>query len=83
MAPLTRLDLLWRWLGLSFSSHRPRPLLDASIVLLQMLVQGAVGTMTHLFLQRRFNRIGIGVVPIGRHAPGTLLVTVVPESGYA
>jgi hypothetical protein len=50
------------------SAHRPRPLFDASMVLLQMIIQVAVGAMTHLFPQLRFDRAGIGVMPVGRNA---------------
>lgn len=38
--------------------HRPRSLFDAAMVLLQMIIQVAVGTMAHLFAQLSFDGLG-------------------------
>ena len=58
------------------SAHRPRALLDASMVLLQVIIQVAVGAMTHRLPQLSFNGSGVGVMSIGRNRSGTRSVTV-------
>jgi hypothetical protein len=47
------------------SAHRVSSLLDASIVLLQMILEILVGTMRDLCSQLRFYGSGIGIVSIG------------------
>src|SRR5262245_25974043 len=44
--------------------HRLDPLFDASMVLLQMVVQVEVGAMAHLFSERGFDGTGTGVVSV-------------------
>src|SRR5215471_6226577 len=46
------------------ASHRPDPLFDASMVLLQMIVQVPVGAMTYLTPERGFDGTGISAVSI-------------------
>src|SRR5262249_2731744 len=44
--------------------HRPDPLLDASMVLFQMIIQIAVRAMPHGLSQRSFDSPGIGAMSI-------------------
>src|SRR5262245_35208810 len=44
--------------------HRPNPLFNSSMVLLQMIVQVTVRAMAYRFPERGFDRAGIGVVSI-------------------
>ena len=57
--PCSRLDTLK-------ASHRPEPLFNAAMVLLQMVVQIAIRAMTHDFSQLRFDRPGIRALSITR-----------------
>src|SRR5262249_4327365 len=50
------------------AAHRPRALFDASMVLLQVIIQVAVGAMTHRLPQLSFDGSGVGVMSIGRNA---------------
>ena len=59
--PFRRLDTLK-------SAYRMRALFTTSMVLLQVVVQIAVGLMAYGFPQHGFDRAGIGIMPIGRYA---------------
>jgi hypothetical protein len=50
------------------SAHRMRALFTTSMVLLQVVVQIAVGLMAYGFPQLGFDRAGIGIMPVGRYA---------------
>ena len=55
------------------SSHWARPLLDSSVVLLQMIIEVAVGAMEYCVPQLRFDGSGIGIMAISGNALRTTI----------
>jgi pimeloyl-ACP methyl ester carboxylesterase len=70
------------------SAHRPRPLYDTMMVLLQMIIQGAVGAMTHLQPTLVVNRCKDVMLPtinsftLSQPLPNAQLI-VCSDSGHA
>ena len=52
--------------AMSELAHQPTPLFDPSMILLQMVIQVAIGPVDYLLSEHRANRSRIGVMPIGR-----------------